>query len=308
MSQPSSWPLPSGSSRVVLPLQLTRQLARHPLTKHLYPLAYGHYVDAIGHQVKRQKHTDYLLIFCHRGRGHFRTNHIQGELKAGQLLLLPSGEAHAYAASVDQPWSIYWAHFQGSAATACMDFLELSLSQPVLTLSRWRQLIPVVTDLLNLQTQRHQFTAAVVAASLLQRIIAELPCLTPVAQAPAEFDLAALERFMYDNSHRDLSLDDFAQFAGLSRFHFSKKFKQFAGTSPMRYFNQIRVKLACQLLDNSTDSIRQISQQLGFEDPYYFSRLFKKTMGISPQYYRESITRESMLRATTQPTSPLQRG
>ena len=292
MSQPSSWPLPTGSSRVVLPLQLTRQLARHPLTKHLYPLAYGHYVDAVGHQVTRAKHTDHLLIFCHRGQGYFRTQHAQGTLNAGQLLLLPSGEAHSYWASSTQPWSIYWAHFQGSAAAVCMDFLELAPNQPVVTLSRWRQLIPVVTDLLNLQTQRHQFTAAVVAASLLQRIIAELPRLTSTLQAPSEFDLSALERFMYDNSHRDLSLDDFAEFAGLSRFYFSKKFKQFTGTSPMRYFNQIRVKIACQLLDNSADSIRQISQQLGFEDPYYFSRLFKKTMGMSPQFYRQTITNQ----------------
>src|SRR5690554_4384717 len=114
MSQPSSWPLPAGSSRVVLPLQLTRQLARHPLTSHLFPLAYGHYVDALNHQVERKKHTDFLLIFCHRGSGWFRTQHAEGSLQAGQLLLLPAGEAHAYAASSKHPWSIYWAHFQGT--------------------------------------------------------------------------------------------------------------------------------------------------------------------------------------------------
>lgn len=293
MSQPSTWPLPAGSSRVVLPLNLTRQLARHPLTKHLYPLAYGHYVDAYGHQAERINHTDFLFIFCHRGQGWFRTEHAQGKLNAGQLLLLPAGEAHAYAASTEQPWSIYWSHFQGQAASNCMDFLELSPSQPLLTLSRWRELIPVVTDLLNLQTQRHQFTAAVVAASLLQRIVAELPRLTATAQAPTGFDLLALERFMIDNSHRDLDLDDFAQFAGLSRFHFSKKFKQFTGSSPMRYFNQIRVKIACQLLDTTTDTIRQIASHLGFEDPYYFSRLFKKMMGVSPQHYRSTNYREN---------------
>ncbi|SDB07334.1 AraC-type DNA-binding protein [Pseudidiomarina indica] len=290
MSQPSSWPLPSGSSRVVLPLKLTQQLAQHPLTKHLYPRAYGHYVDALGHQVERQSHTDYLLIFCYRGRGWFRTATTQGSLEAGQLLLLPAGQAHAYSADLQQPWSIYWAHFQGQAASTCMSFLGLTETQPVLTLSQWRTLIPVVTHLLNLQTQRHQFTAAVVAASLLQQIIAELPRLTVTVKEPQGFELAALERFMYDNYHRDLSLADFAEFAGLSRFHFSKKFKQLTGTSPMRYFNQIRVKIACQLLDSSTDSIRHIGQQLGFDDPYYFSRLFKKTMGMSPQHYRDSAS------------------
>lgn len=290
MSQPSSWPLPPGSSRVVLPLKLTQQLAQHPLTKHLYPLSYGHYVDAVGHHVERQSHTDYLLIFCYRGRGWFRTPHTQGALQAGQLLLLPAGQPHAYRADRQHPWSIYWTHFSGQAASSCINFLALTDTQPVLSLAQWRPLLPVVTNLLNLQTQHQQFTAAVVAASLLQQIIAELPRLTVTTTAPQGFDLTALERFMYDNYHRDLSLADFAEFAGLSRFHFSKKFKQLTGTSPMRYFNQIRVKIACQLLDSSTDSIRHIGQQLGFDDPYYFSRLFKKTMGMSPQHYRDSAS------------------
>jgi YesN/AraC family two-component response regulator len=56
----------------------------------------------------------------------------------------------------------------------------------------------------------------------------------------------------------------------------------------MRYVNQFKVRQACQLLDNSTDSIRHIALSLGFDDPYYFSRLFKKTMGMSPQHYRAS--------------------
>src|SRR5690606_15415915 len=127
--------------------------------------------------------------------------------------------------------------------------------------------------------------------------IAELPRLTVTTTAPQGFDLTALERFMYDNYHRDLTLADFAEFAGLSLFHFSKKFKQLTGTSPMRYFNQIRVKMACQLLDISTEYIRHMVKKLWFYVPYYFSRMFKKSMGMSPQHYRDSAS----LRAVHQP-------
>jgi AraC family transcriptional regulator, arabinose operon regulatory protein len=292
MSQPSNWPLPAGSARVVLPLQWSQQLAEHALTKHLYPVALGHYVEALGHHVQRHQHTDYLLIFCYRGRGWFRTEQASGTLEAGQLLLLPAGEAHAYAASNQQPWSIYWTHFQGTAAALCPAFLGLSLLQPVLSLNRWQPLIPLFEELLELASQHDQQYTVIAAATLLQRIFAELPRLANTLPTAGGFDLIALDRFMFDQSHRELSLDELAQFAGLSRYHFSKKFKQLTGTSPMRYFNQIKIKQACQLLDTSTHTIRHIGQSLGFDDPYYFSRLFKKVMGTSPLQYRNNHHRQ----------------
>ncbi|RUO58631.1 helix-turn-helix transcriptional regulator [Pseudidiomarina insulisalsae] len=297
MSQPSSWPLPPGSSRVVLPLELTDMLASHPLSQHFYPLAYGHYLEAHGHRVNRARHTDYLLIFCHRGRGHYRIQtpqgNVQGSLQAGQLLLLPAGMAHAYEADAQQPWSIYWVHYSGQAAPQSMDFLGLQGAehepgQFVLTLHHWQSLLPVVTDLLNLQHQRWQRQRAVLAATLLQHLVAQLPELATAAHQAHDFDLLALERFMQDNSHRDLDLADLAEVAGLSRFHFAKKFKAVTGTSPMRYFNQLKIRLACEQLDTSTDTVRTIAQNLGFDDPYYFSRLFKKVMGVAPSDYRDS--------------------
>jgi AraC-like DNA-binding protein len=296
MSQPSAWPLPSGSSRVVMPLELTAHLAEHPLTRHLYPLAYGHYIAAQGHQVKREQHTDNLLIFCHQGRGSYHIDTpqgpVSGELSAGQLLLLPAGFSHHYQANSSDPWSIYWAHYSGSSAPKSMDFLGLSSTtepaQFVLTLSAWQSLLPIVTTLLNLQHQRWQRRNAVIAATLLQQLLAQLPQLAEQAQQHHGFDLLALERFMQDNSHRDLDLEDLAAVAGLSRYHFAKKFKTVTGTSPMRYFNELKIKLACRQLDTSTATVRAIAQSLGFDDPYYFSRLFKKVMGVAPSDYRDS--------------------
>ncbi len=292
MSQPSNWPLPAGSARVVLPLHWAQQLAQHALTQHLYPVALGHYVEAHGHHVQRPQHTDYLLIFCYRGHGWFRTEHAHGQLHAGQLLLLPAGQAHAYAASASNPWSIYWAHYKGTSAPQSMALLGLSLAQPVLSLPRWQPLVPLVDELLKLPSQQDQLATFVAAATLLQRIFAELPRLSSTLPSAGSFDLAALDQFMLEHLDRDLSLDELAQFAGLSRYHFSKKFKQLTGTSPMRYFNQVKIKQACQQLDTSTHTIRDIGQSLGFDDPYYFSRLFKKVMGVSPQNYRSSHHRQ----------------
>lgn len=288
MSQPSSWPLPAGSSRVVLPAELTQQLAQHPLSRDLYPIAFGHYVQAKGHHITRPHHTDYLLIFCHEGAGDVVTASYHGRLQTGDLLLLPRGIAHTYQADTQQPWSIYWCHFNGAAAPALMDFLGLQPQQLTLSLQRWQALLPDVTALLNLQQHRLTLANMLQAAALLRKICVQLPLLTKQSKAASAFDPAQLLRFLTDNLHRSLSLADMAAVTGLSTYHFSKKFRAHTGTSPTKFFNELKVQHACRLLDNTTLSIRHIAQAVGIDDAYYFSRLFKKTMGVAPQLYRDS--------------------
>lgn len=300
MSQPSSWPLPSGSSRLLLPQPLIEQLSQHPLARQLYPVAYGHYLEASGHRVRRTVHTDHLMIFCHAGKGHFRTREQHGTVCAGQVLFLPRGIPHSYHADSKNPWSIYWAHFAGSEVEQFINYLGMnpeSINKTerarntvsvVLTLSNWRALLPDVTELLNLQHQRLTVEKGILAANLLQKLLVSLPVLRKIHQSSDQgLNMEALDRFMRDNSHRALTLDDFAEFSRLSRFYFSKRFRHLTGTSPIRYFNQMKIEQAKKLLQETSQTVRQISQTVGFDDPYYFSRLFKQKTGIAPKYWRQ---------------------
>ena len=293
MTQPSSWPLPPGSSRLLLPQSTIERLQQHPLSRQLYPVSYGHYVHAVGHKVRRSVHTDHLLIFCHQGAGHFQTEDHAGALETGQMLFLRRGQAHSYHANVDTPWSIYWAHFAGDLVEHYMQYLGLNdaESAPVVTLSNWRALLPDITELLNLQHQRLTTGRALLAANLLQKLLIQIPSLRNEAQPiSAEFSLTSLERFMYDNCHRTLELQDFADFTGLSTYHFSKKFRQLTGSSPIRYFNELKIREARRMLIDTDHRVRQIGQTLGFDDAYYFSRLFKKFTGVSPIQFRRQKT------------------
>ena len=91
---------------------------------------------------------------------------------------------------------------------------------------------------------------------------------------------------MRENIHKKLGLKEIANFAGLSTSHFSTLFQKKTGYSPMNYFLQLKIQQACQSLDFSDMKINQISMSIGIEDPFYFSRIFSKTMGVSPTEYR----------------------
>jgi transcriptional regulator GlxA family with amidase domain len=93
---------------------------------------------------------------------------------------------------------------------------------------------------------------------------------------------------MEENISQKINLQQIADSLNLSKFYFSKKFLQHTGVSPIRYFLELKIKHACKLLDESNISVKDVALQIGYDDPYYFSRLFKKIMGLSPTQYRQS--------------------
>ena len=92
--------------------------------------------------------------------------------------------------------------------------------------------------------------------------------------------------FMNENIEKQINLKMLTEYTGYSSSHFSYMFKQKTGQSPLSYFNLMKVQNACFMLDETDMKINQISGKLGISDPYYFSRMFTKIMGVSPKQYR----------------------
>ena len=93
--------------------------------------------------------------------------------------------------------------------------------------------------------------------------------------------------FMLGNLDRKLKLEEMAEEVRLSASHFSRLFAERTGHSPIDYFIQLKIQRACQLLNNSDWSIAEVAREMGFEDQFYFSRLFRKVMNMSPREYRK---------------------
>ncbi|RHW42857.1 response regulator [Neobacillus notoginsengisoli] len=95
--------------------------------------------------------------------------------------------------------------------------------------------------------------------------------------------------FMEENYAQAISLEDAAEHVGLSPFYLSKLFKEHFSVNFIDYLTQLRVEKAKALMLNPTHSLKEICFNVGYKDPNYFSRVFKKSTGLSPSEYRRQV-------------------
>lgn len=290
MSQPSNWPLPIGSFRLLLAKKIIEELSYHPLSCDLYPKAFGQYINAKKHNMLRRVHDDHLLIYCTDGSGSFRIKDIEYPLKTGDLLILPRGVAHAYQASELTPWTLYWCHFSGDKSSDFIQHLKIGKPSYTLPLGVNAKLMADFEILLEgLKTSTH-LTSYIHAANVLRQILTYIAQLRPFnlkLKSAQQLDIEKVHTLMQASLHQTLDLETLAASVNLSKYHFIKKYKELTGTTPINHFIHLKIERACHLLDISNRSIKHISLTLGYEDAYYFSRIFKHVMGISPTEYRK---------------------
>lgn len=102
-------------------------------------------------------------------------------------------------------------------------------------------------------------------------------------------DMSAVLLHIRDSYMLPITVEQLTGIAHMSPSNFYRSFKNTFGMSPIVYLNRYRLGQACVLLENSANSISEISRLVGFDDPLYFSRVFKKEYGIPPKEYRNVI-------------------
>jgi AraC-like DNA-binding protein/mannose-6-phosphate isomerase-like protein (cupin superfamily) len=288
MSHPSSWPLSTDSIRFVIARRTVAALAQHPLSAQLYPLGIGYYQHARGHHMQRTRHDDNLLIYCLEGHGKIHVDGKTRSVKPGDLLIFPRGRSHSYETGDRTPWSIFWVHFDGSMAHEFIAHLEGDNTTSLLSLGIHSRLVAEFEALLDARQASHNLSAFVHCANQLRQLLTHIALLKPLAkrQSGDSMDLETIHSLMQARLHEQLDIDTLARAANLSRFHFIKKYKAQTGTTPINHFIHLKIERACHLLDVTTKGIKEVAWAVGYDDAYYFSRIFKKSMGISPSQYR----------------------
>ncbi|RFS21980.1 AraC family transcriptional regulator [Chitinophaga silvatica] len=280
-----------GQRAIVLPRNIQQLCARNITTQQLYITDIGYYPKAKFHHRKREQGADeHILIYCQEGKGRITLKKKTYSIEPGDCFLLPRNQSHEYAADELEPWTIYWAHFLGESSDGLLNNAVKVWKghKTFLPFSKERtQLFDLIYSLLERgYRQEHLAFANMNFWSFLSSCW--YPDLVPVSNKKPDADIVDTA-INYMNQHLDklITLQQMAIAVNLSQSHFSFLFKNGTGYSPIEYFNHLKVQQACQYLLFTTLRIKEIAIQLGISDPYYFSRMFTKVMGISPNQYRD---------------------
>ncbi|GAB4412293.1 MAG: AraC family transcriptional regulator [Anaerolineae bacterium] len=276
----------------VVPRPILERLRQHPLLYQLVPTDIGFFPQARYHYCARPEGTpEHILIVCVDGAGWCQIGDNRHMLTANRAVLIPKYTPHVYGADENAPWTIHWVHLVGVVA----DYYASLLPEGVYTMS----IDPHTTQMVvNLFRECYE---SFLGSFVLQRMIYISQTLhhllgtlffnnrafSPTLRTSRFHNLEETRNFLRQNLHSRLTLDEMAAHARLSKSHFIRLFKEQTGYSPVDYFIHLKMQHACMLLSVTRKTVREIAWEIGYDDPYYFSRIFKKVIGMSPRRYRE---------------------
>ena len=254
--------------------------------RHLGVAMAGWFPHAVRHAHSRPNGSaECVVVVCFRGAGWCHLNGVEHAVSAGQALVLPAGRPHAYGASDDNPWTIGWLHLFGEGVEELTTTQDGQPAAPVITsghLEKIALLIDEIITYIELEMTPTSLAAASGAASHLASVLNLGSRATLDAHDPVQLAVA----FLASKLDRPVSVGEVATESGLSRSQISARFRRETGASIQAYHTRLRLARSCLFLENTSLSVRDVAFKTGYADPYYFSRIFSSTYGMSPRSYR----------------------
>lgn len=282
-----------------------------------------------GHYIGPAVHDYFLLHVVINGEGTFETLGQKYRLGAGDAFLIFPDILVKYEASRERPWTYMWVAFAGEKTEKELARIGLTPENAVvrgLSPESMQRMFRSIRDCLDAGLTPELGSMA--AAGWLRHVLhdmgaAVLSMGAASADGASEFTIRNGEQAVFSRRHtgggrpmsrpggedsspgmhhqvehairmlsyqygQQISIGDIAKKLGYHRAHLTKLFKETTGLSPMQYLNQIRMKKAEKLLAGDL-TIAQVAASVGFNDPLFFTKQFRKWRGMSPSEYRRSL-------------------
>lgn len=237
--------------------------------------------DAWGEGVR----DHYLIHYVRSGAGYYKTGDTVYALGAGDLFIVYPATPIRYWADNEDPWAYDWVGFNGGEAGYLLRRTDFSRSRPVLhcTDPRVAQAMRAVTEACGgkLYHQTRMIGRLYEFLSLLLELAA------PAAACGEDgYDyVGGATRFIARNYAAPIDVSTVAQNIGVSRSHLYRVFMRSMGVTPGEYLTHFRISQSCELLAGGSLPIGAVANSVGYEDPLYFSRVFRRVMGESPRQW-----------------------
>ncbi len=236
---------------------------------------------------------EFQLIYIAKGGGFFESLHCKKTtITEGSVFILFPGEWHRFRPDPAIGWDEYWVGFNGNIATSLLKNSFFPLDEPIKQVGLRESILLLFAEIL--ETTRHEKAGyqPLISGAVLH-LLGTIYSLIRQQKLPSddvtETIIGKARALLRSGEYNKLSFEKLANELGVSYSWFRKTFKAYTGMAPGQYLQQLRLEQAKIMLTNTIKPLKQIADDLNFESAFYFSSLFKKKMGVSPEQYRRQI-------------------
>lgn len=234
--------------------------------------------------------VDFQLIYIINGKGRFTFGNTEREIGEGHIILYKPNEPQNYRYYFTDKPELYWVHFTGNAVYDILSELYLN-SQVSYFVGMDNDCVDLFKKMifeLNMKRPSYGYYTSAYMMELMAHF-SRLAWARKHETVLLDDDIKKTITLMHSNYNAKYTICDYAKDCNLSESRFIHKFKASTGKTPVQYIMQIRMNEAKDLLSYSSLNISEVSSIIGYENPLYFSRIFKRETGMSPSEYKSAV-------------------
>ena len=227
---------------------------------------------------------DFYLIFIEQGEMDIDFGDYTHRSIAGDIIIFPPHYHYKYSNNDGNPLSYLWCHFTGSYSET---FLKICGFDPLPCIYHTSENSKITLEF------HKMFQIFEVGGFLRNQKLScrlEYLLLNIATSIQSDNNNPTLEKslnYIHSSYSKDIYIPDLARMEHLSNSRYITLFKERTGFSPTEYIINLRINIACDLLQNTNMSVKEVSISVGYSDAQNFSKLFKKKVNASPQQYRK---------------------
>lgn len=234
----------------------------------------------------------HILTYIFKGKGYYEVGGKKYELEAGDSFIIYPGTLIHYYPDINDKWEYMWVDFLGKEVDELLSQTTLSLENPVLRKKDDNKISEYFANLCDVFEYSHSVSNYAVKKILrkaaLYNLIAEYICVYPFAPETNEGLKEQITNYIYRKfSDPTFTVETIENHFLMSHVTLYRYFNENFNTTPKKYINSLRITKAAKMLHDRTALIKNVALSVGFKDPLYFSKVFKKETGYMPSEYLE---------------------
>lgn len=267
-------------------------VSQEELTHFVGDFAAPIFVDCIGishpnpkYYIERKYSEYYVFEYVLSGVGHIACNETTYTVKKDDLYILEEGTRHRYWSDKDNPYEKIWINIHSSIIGEILNAYGLK-GKVVFKNSHCKELFYELLQMskTTIFNDEVSYDAAVVVFKIINRLAQNEHSLH-YASTVAKHTKVVLDENLYGN----ITVDSIAKSLLVSKAQVINEFKKYYGKTPYSYYIDKKIETAKQILQTTSSRVGEVAEALGFGEQNYFSNLFKKKVGMSPEAYRKQF-------------------